>query len=123
MQQGTTLYISPGWVPGLIVIDMSWETNDLAGVWPKGPWWGALAVFAGFGTGGGEWRWMKSPRQLELWVPYPSYPTAMKLVAVLNNVMLPTTPTDKGSGSVPKWLAPVSADLPFTWDMQRPRTP
>ena len=117
MEQGASIRISPSWVSGVIILDLQWDTNLLVGPEPRGKWFGDLAFLAGTGRNEGEWQWIVSQSQLELWVPLPQDPTVRRLVATLDSFVLPATGGAAGTGKLQPGLAPATGDLTFDWQV------
>ncbi|WP_404953569.1 hypothetical protein [Streptomyces sp. 147326] len=118
MLHGGNVKIIPSWVPQATILDFQWDDTNLSASQPTGPWWGELAFLVQRAASNqGEWQWEASARHLELWVPDPDVPGYRHLVATLDQFTLPlSNPPTSGTGKLAAGLAPVTGDLPLTWE-------
>jgi len=119
MLQGASIRITPSWLPVTTIIDIQWDTNNLVNPVPVGPWAGDFALLAGTGATTGEWEWQKATLELLLWVPRPNVAAApRKLIAGLQQFVLPAANGMTGTGTLQPGLVPAIQPPPFDWEVK-----
>jgi hypothetical protein len=115
---GGTVRITPSWIPGTLFVDIQWDPIVLLTPDPRGPWGGQLALLGGTGdANNGEWRWTLSQQQLELWVPVPNSGGHSRLIATLDQFIMPPISGATGTGRLAAGLTPTDSPPPFGWDV------
>jgi hypothetical protein len=115
---GGTIRITPSWISTTLIVDIQWDPATLLTPDPRGPWGGQLALLGGTGDpNNGEWRWILSQPQLELWVPVPNSDGHSRLVAILDQFLMPPIPGATGTGRLAAGLTPTSSPPSFGWEV------
>jgi len=113
MQQGANIRITPSWSEEVFIVDIQWDTDDLANAAPTGKWWGNIAaLLSGIGSNEGEWEWDPVGLTLIMGVISPNPP---HFLAWLEGFVLPATSGMQGIGKFSLAIAPTTQPLELSW--------